>query len=80
MIGTITILVDISKSMLAQDVGESRLSLAKKIAEKVINTYPNQPIRLATFAGDAQTLVPATYDRASLTQGISSISPDNSNT
>ena len=66
--------------MLVADVGESRLSLAKKIAEKVINTYPNQPIRLTTFAGDAQTLVPATYDRTSLEQGITSLSPDNSNT
>jgi Ca-activated chloride channel family protein len=48
-IGTISILIDGSKSMQVEDVGQSRFTLAKQIAGKIIDGYSGNPIRISVF-------------------------------
>lgn len=73
-LGTISILIDGSKSMLVQDVGKSRFDLARDIANKIIDQYPGSPIRISVFGGDVLPLVPSTYDPEILKRGLAQIS------
>lgn len=74
--GQITILLDLSKSMSVEDVGTSRLSLAKEIAKKIVSEYPTRPIRLMVFSGDSEIITPATLDTTTLNTSIDSISDE----
>lgn len=58
----IMIVMDISKSMWAEDVQPSRLEKAKRLVEQLINKLNNDKIGLITFAGDAYVLAPMTND------------------
>lgn len=62
--------------MSVEDVGISRLALAKEIAKKIISEYPAKPIRLMVFSGDSEIITPATLDVTSLNASIDSISED----
>lgn len=48
-VGTVSLLIDGSKSMLAEDVGKSRFDLAKEIAGDIIEGYSGNPIRISVF-------------------------------
>lgn len=48
-LGTISLLIDGSKSMSVEDVGSSRMILAKEIGKKIIDHYTGSPIRISLF-------------------------------
>lgn len=71
----IMLCVDVSTSMLAQDLKPNRLDAAKQVASEFISGRPNDNIGLTIFAGEAFTQCPMTVDHAvllNLFQGISS--------
>lgn len=58
--------VDISTSMLAQDLKPDRIEAAKEVAAEFINGRPNDNIGLTVFAGESFTQCPLTIDHAVL--------------
>lgn len=57
--------IDVSNSMLCQDVTPCRLEKAQMIAGKVIESLDNDRIGLVAFAGNAITILPLTNDNVS---------------
>ena len=68
--------VDVSTSMLAEDLKPNRLEAAKKVAAEFINGRPNDNIGLTIFAGEAFTQCPLTIDHAVLLNLFNSIKGD----
>ncbi|MCB2204380.1 VWA domain-containing protein [bacterium] len=62
----ITIVLDISGSMLAEDLRPNRLEAAKNVAEDFIENRINDRIGLVIFAGESFTQCPLTTDYAVL--------------
>jgi Ca-activated chloride channel family protein len=58
----IVIALDISSSMLAEDLTPNRLEAAKAVASSFVNGRRNDRIGLVAFAGDAFTQAPLTLD------------------
>lgn len=58
--------VDVSTSMLAEDLKPNRLEAAKEVATAFINGRPNDNIGLTLFAGESFTQCPLTIDHAVL--------------
>jgi hypothetical protein len=58
--------MDVSTSMLAEDLKPNRLEAAKNVASEFIADRPNDNIGLTIFAGEAFTQCPMTTDHASL--------------
>lgn len=71
----VMIALDVSNSMLAQDVLPSRLENAKQVLSKLIDDMNNDKIGLVVFAGDAYTQLPITVDYVSAKMFLSTISP-----
>jgi Ca-activated chloride channel family protein len=71
----IMLLVDVSQSMLAEDVRPSRLELAKKEISRFIDLAGGDKVGLVAFAGSAVTLSPLTTDKTALKMFIDSLSP-----
>ena len=61
----VVIALDISNSMLAQDVTPSRLDKSKKLISKLVDEFDNDKVGLIVFAGDAFTQLPITSDYVS---------------
>ena len=68
--------VDVSTSMLAEDLKPNRLEAAKQVASEFINGRPNDNIGLTIFAGEAFTQCPLTVDHAVLLNLFHSIKGD----
>ncbi len=68
--------LDVSKSMLAQDIKPNRLERAKQVITKIINNSPDDRIGLVVFAGRAYLQMPMTIDHAAARMYLSSASPD----
>lgn len=62
----IMLALDISSSMLAQDLKPNRLEAAKQVASSFINDRRNDNIGLVVFAGESFTQCPLTTDHAVL--------------
>ena len=62
----IVLAMDISTSMMAQDLKPNRLEAAKDVAAEFINGRPNDNIGITLFAGESFTLCPLTVDLAVL--------------
>ncbi len=71
----VMIAMDVSNSMMAQDVQPSRLENAKQILSKMVDNMTNDKVGLVVFAGDAYTQLPITVDYVSAKMFLSSISP-----
>jgi Ca-activated chloride channel family protein len=71
----VMIALDVSNSMMAQDVVPSRLENAKQVLSKLIDGMTDDKIGLVVFAGDAYTQLPITADYVSAKMFLSSISP-----
>lgn len=71
----VMIALDISNSMLAEDVSPSRLQRAKMIISKLVDQLHNDKIGLILFAGDAYTQLPITSDYVSAKMFLSNIKP-----
>ena len=69
------IAMDISNSMLAEDVVPSRLERSKMMVENLVDNFTNDKIGLIVFAGDAFVQLPITSDYVSAKMFLSSIDP-----
>ena len=69
------IAMDISNSMLAEDITPSRLDRSKMMVENLVDHFTNDKIGLIVFAGDAFVQLPITSDYVSAKMFLSSIDP-----
>ena len=70
------IALDISNSMLAEDVAPNRLDRAKQMLSKLMDNMVNDKVGLVVFAGDAFVQLPITCDYVSAKMFLNSIKPD----
>lgn len=70
------IALDISNSMMAQDIQPNRLEKAKMILSRLIDNMKTDKVGLVVFAGDAFTQLPITVDYVSAKMFLSSITPE----
>jgi Ca-activated chloride channel family protein len=71
----IMVCLDISNSMLAEDMNPNRLEKAKQMLSRLTDGFKNDKIGLIVFAGDAFTQLPITSDYISAKMFLSSINP-----
>ena len=69
------IALDISNSMLAEDVAPSRLEKSKLLVENLMNKFSEDKIGLIVFAGDAFVQLPITSDYVSAKMFLDNINP-----
>jgi Ca-activated chloride channel family protein len=72
----IMLAMDISTSMLAEDLKPNRMEAAKKVAAEFIIGRPDDNIGLSIFAGEAFTQCPMTTDHASLLNRLQNVHTD----
>lgn len=68
--------MDISNSMLAEDVAPNRLDRAKQMLSKLIDKMEDDKVGLIVFAGDAFVQLPITADYVSAKMFLQTITPD----
>lgn len=71
----VMVCLDISNSMLAEDVSPNRLERAKRMLSRLLDKMQNDKVGLIVFAGDAFTQLPITNDFVSAKMFLSSIDP-----
>lgn len=71
----IMFVVDVSESMLAEDVRPSRLAQAKAELSRLVDLLPGHKIGIVAFAGSATLLSPLSTDPGALKMYIDSLSP-----
>lgn len=69
------IVLDVSNSMLAQDIQPSRIERAKQAISRLVDQLTSDRIGLIVFAGDAYVQLPVTNDYVSAKMFLSSIHP-----
>lgn len=69
----IMLAIDISTSMLAEDLKPNRLEAAKEVAAEFVNGRPNDNIGITLFAGESFTQCPLTVDHTVLLNLIKDI-------
>ena len=72
----IMLVMDVSTSMLAEDLKPNRMEAAKSVAAEFISDRPNDNIGLTIFAGEAFTQCPMTTDHASLLNLLHTVRTD----
>ena len=72
----IMLAMDVSTSMLAEDLEPNRIEAAKMVAAEFISDRPNDNIGLTIFAGEAFTQCPMTIDHASLLSLLQNVRTD----
>ena len=72
----IMLAMDVSTSMLAEDLKPNRMEAAKDVAAEFISGRPDDNIGLAIFAGEAFTQCPMTLDHASLLNLLANVRTD----
>ena len=72
----IMLAIDVSTSMLAEDLKPNRIEAAKAVASEFIVGRPNDNIGLSIFAGEAFTQCPMTTDHASLLNLLQNVRTD----
>jgi len=70
------LLLDVSNSMLAQDIQPNRLSASKQAISKLIDKLKGDRLGIVVFAGHAYTQLPITTDYAAAKMFLNTISPD----
>ena len=68
--------MDVSTSMLAEDLRPNRIEAAKSVAAEFIAGRPNDNIGLTIFAGEAFTQCPMTIDHAALLAQLKNVRTD----
>ena len=71
----VMIALDVSNSMLAQDVQPSRLVKAKRLIAQLVDKMENDKVGMIVFAGDAFTQLPITSDYISAKMFLDAINP-----
>lgn len=72
----IMLVVDVSNSMMSEDVRPSRLELAKRELSRFVDSLSGDKVGLVAFAGSAILLSPMTNDKAALKMYIESLTPE----
>ena len=72
----IVLAMDISTSMMAQDLKPNRLEASKDVASSFINGRPNDNIGLVVFAAESFTQCPLTTDHTVLLNLFKDVQPD----
>ena len=72
----VMVAMDVSKSMLADDVKPNRLEKAKQFVTKLLDQLPNDRIGLIWFAGKAYLPMPLTADQGAAKLFIQSAAPE----
>ena len=72
----VMVALDISNSMLAEDVVPNRLDRAKQMLSKMVDNMTDDKVGLVVFAGDAFTQLPITCDYVSAKMFLNTISPN----
>ena len=72
----VMIALDVSKSMLAQDIKPSRLDRAKQLLGRLIDGLSNDRVGIVVFAGRAYLQMPLTGDHGAAKMFLSAASPD----
>ncbi|MGH2399798.1 MAG: VWA domain-containing protein [bacterium] len=68
---TVILSIDVSRSMLADDMPPNRMEAAKTAAEEFVESLPRgMKVGLVTFSSYAQLIVPATTDHARVVEAI----------
>lgn len=70
------IALDISNSMLAEDVAPCRLDRAKQVLSKLIDNMVDDKVGLVIFAGESYVQLPITCDYVSAKMFLNSITPE----
>lgn len=71
----IMVCLDVSNSMLAEDVSPNRLEKSKQMLSKLTDGFTDDKVGLIVFAGDAFTQLPITSDYISAKMFLTSINP-----
>lgn len=71
----VIIALDISNSMLAEDIQPSRLQKAKRLVAQLVDKMQNDKVGMIVFAGDAFTQLPITSDYISAKMFLETIDP-----
>jgi len=75
----IMIVMDISLSMLVEDMGQmTRLESSKQVVQDFIEGRPNDRMGLIVFSGESFTKVPLTFDHRLLKNSLTQVKPLNS--
>lgn len=72
----VMIALDLSRSMWTEDVGSSRLELAKKVTEDLLNGLKGEGVGLIVFSGTAFVQVPLSPDYQIIREFMPSLDPD----
>jgi len=68
--------LDVSKSMLCEDIAPSRLAKAKQIISKTIDKLGSDRVGIIIYAGNAYPLLPITTDQAAAKMFLQNASPN----
>lgn len=68
--------LDVSKSMLAEDIAPSRLEKAKQIITRIIDKLGSDRIGIIIYAGNSYPLLPITTDHAAAKMFLQNANPD----
>ena len=68
--------LDVSKSMLAEDIAPSRLEKAKQIITRIIDNLGSDRIGVIIYAGNSYPLLPITTDHAAAKMFLQNADPD----
>lgn len=71
----VMVCLDISNSMLAEDIQPNRLERAKRMLSRLVDNLENDQVGLIVFAGEAYTQLPITNDFVSAKMFLQSIDP-----
>ena len=72
----VIIALDVSKSMLAQDIQPDRLTRAKQLIMRMTDKMQNDRVALIVFAGKPYLQVPLTIDYSAVKMLLQNVSPD----
>jgi Ca-activated chloride channel homolog len=72
----VVIALDVSKSMLAQDIKPDRLVRAKQLIMRMMDKMHNDRIALVVFAGRSYLQVPLTIDYGAMKMMLQNVKPD----
>lgn len=72
----VAIVIDGSRSMLAQDIAPSRLERAKREVRGLLDAAPGSRIALVAFAGDSRVLCPFTLDHDTIGLFLDDLDPE----
>ena len=72
----VIVALDVSKSMLAQDIQPDRLTRAKQLVMRMMDKMQNDRVALVVFAGHAYLQVPLTIDYGAMKMMLQNVTPD----